>query len=231
MLKRTALVFSASMLATAMAHAADVEQVVPAYDWSGFYAGLHAGYAWSDWEITDPRADSARFDFNQTFNVDGGLFGVEIGANYQIDSIVIGIAADAAITGADDDTFQDVIDEDEIYVGAIDWLGTVRAKLGFAMDDVLIYGTGGLAVTEAEYRYENYEDGSQTELTGLDKASETLWGWTAGAGIEWRMTERMSLKAEYLYIDFETFETNVTEGGEEADIDMHVARGGVNFYF
>jgi outer membrane immunogenic protein len=80
----------------------------------------------------------------------------------------------------------------DIYDTKIDWFGTVRGRVGYAMDRALIYGTGGLAFGSVENRY---LDGPANSFS--EKCTQT--GWTAGAGIEYAFDDHWSAKAEYLY--------------------------------
>ena len=109
----------------------------------------------------------------------------------------------------------DVVDEDEICVGTHDWFATVRGKVGWA---------------DAEFRYENYTDGTRTVLEGEVGNWETMFGWTAGGGVGIALGDVASLKAEYLYADFGDLDYNGGFSGK-VDVDTHMARGGVLFHF
>lgn len=223
LLAGVAVVFTASG-----ALAADISEPA-AYDWSGPYAGLIAGYSWSSFDVdADEPDDPPRFDVNQSFDVEGGLVGVEAGWNYQMDSVVLGIAGDIAVSAARDSSDFDVIDGDEIYIGEHEWLATLRAKAGFAMDNVLVYATGGLAGTQVKLTFED-----QDVPVFRDSDEDTLWGWTAGGGVEVALGEIISLKAEYLYADFGSMDYNLTDEGLAGDLDVitHMVRGGVLVHF
>ena len=85
------------------------------------------------------------------------------------------------------------------------WWGTVRGRVGYlVMPDLLVYGTGGLA----------YQLNSQP----FNSHRNTV-GWTAGGGIEKMLTDKWSVKAEYLY---------VAPGGSQ---DANVVRAGINYRF
>ena len=73
---------------------------------------------------------------------------------------------------------------------ASNWLGTLRARFGYAWDRVLVYGTAGGAGANVE-----------TALTGLPYQSSPVFGWTVGGGIEVAVAEHWTFKAEYLYVD------------------------------
>ena len=178
-----------STLAFSAASAADlpvreapppVIQAVPIFTWTGFYAGVNAGWGWrnSDQEpvfLTGPGIplglEGGALIFNN--NDDGGFTGGgQIGYNFQTGSFVWGVEAD--IQWADTDSRQDVVFVPAAgFVGtfvpgtfesnAAEWWGSVRARAGVAFDRVLVYATGGLAYTEDNT------------------------GWIVGGGVEWAL--------------------------------------------
>ena len=116
-----------------------------AYNWSGFYVGVHAGYAWG--ELTS-RPLMPRIDHEPT----GGLFGGQIGYNWQVNNIVFGVEADLAystIKGDDTSTFGPFTINGE---HDMKYLGTVRGRLGLAHNQFLFYVTGGFAYSKVEGR-------------------------------------------------------------------------------
>jgi outer membrane immunogenic protein len=126
-MKKFALVGAviAAFAFTAPAKAADAPIVYKApqsFDWSGLYAGVHAGYGWGNLGGVD---------------LDGFLGGVQVGANWHLSrNWVIGVEVDFAGT--------------DIGTGGLrqDWLFTARARLGYAFDRVLVYATAGVAATD-----------------------------------------------------------------------------------
>jgi len=202
-----------SALMTGAAFAADPYMPPPAdvylpeaggVDWSGFYAGASVGYGWG--EITDnDDPESVYID-----DIDGFTVGVQAGYNVQFDNIVVGLEGDvswADINVSEDD---DEFDEDD----GIEWVGTVRGRLGFAAESFLIYGTAGVAFAG---------------LDVYDYDSETAVGWVAGVGAEFMVTDAVSLKAEYLYHDFGAVNF------EDDDLDytetLSTVKVGLNFHF
>lgn len=146
----------------------------PAIDnWSGFYAGLNAGYGWG--ELYDNGGVVGPFD-----SVNGLFAGAQIGANFQHDAIVFGIEADIQWSGLSQTVGGTTV--------GVDYFGTVRGRLGVDLDGVLPYLTAGLA----------YGQGS---IDVGPTFNEFHWGWTAGVGVEVKLDEQISLKGEYLYVD------------------------------
>jgi outer membrane immunogenic protein len=189
----------ATMLGTTAAHAADltvVEETVvvaPAFSWTGFYAGVHAGYGWADLDTF----------YSENLGVggkpDGFLGGGQVGYNYQLsNNLVLGLEADAAFADLKDDGKQG--DSDFAFgTGAkIAALGTVRGRAGYAIDRVLPYVTGGFAWANARTGVTVGGDAIQN-LSFTD--SKVFTGWTVGAGLEYAVTNNITAKVEYLYAD------------------------------
>jgi outer membrane immunogenic protein len=208
-------------LAGAPALAADyvppsVADYVPpsVYDWTGFYLGIHGGGAWSDvdWDF-----ESAPFDGDQ--DDEGWFAGGQLGANWQIGTLVLGLEADIAKAWIDDDASCG----DGECNHEVDWFGSGRGRIGWALDRVLLYGTGGVGFGEFEF--------DETFL-GVGSVSETQVGWVAGGGVEWAFTDHWSAKFEYLYYDLGK---EAIEDGDPAaatiEISMHTIKFGVNFKF
>ncbi|OEO31382.1 hypothetical protein VW23_016555 [Devosia insulae DS-56] len=171
-------------------------------DWTGFYIGAHAGYA---------DFDAAHFgDDSDLATLNGWQGGVQAGYNAQFDSIVLGVEADVSAAGILEGSDTDHWDEED----GINGLATLRGRLGFAVGDLLLYSTAGLAVANLD----------------VSDESQTIGGWVAGVGAEYMVTDTVSLKAEYLYTNFGTVEVD-GYGDDEFDIDGSAVRLGVNFHF
>jgi outer membrane immunogenic protein len=213
------------------ANAADIE--VTAHDWSGPYIGLLGGYAMVDHDVATNIANFGVFNINQSFEADGPQLGLEAGWNHQSGSLVFGLAADISLVDNESLSLVDVVNLDEIYVAKQGFVGTFRGKLGYSFDSVLLYATGGLAVTDAEFRFENYTDASRTVLESISKDTDTLVGFTVGGGLEFAVTESISIKGEYLYADFGKLDFAYTPGAlfGKADLTSHTARAGVSWSF
>jgi outer membrane immunogenic protein len=200
----------------------------PAFSWTGFYIGASAGYGWSDADLDLVSIGTAIPPFPASF-LDAGasaippelathprgfIGGGQFGYNYQSNRLVWGYEADlsfADIKGSD--TRQgtaNLFPSPSLNLTAtgeqkLDFLGTVRGKLGFTpIDSLLVYATGGLAYGHVESST-TVSDVPSTFSTNpaSGSASAVLAGWTAGAGIESALAfaPRWSLKAEYLYYD------------------------------
>lgn len=169
-----------------VAQAADaIVEEVPVeagFSWTGGYLGGQGGFAWSDVDVTEASA----FFPPVSFDADGGFVGVHGGFNYQTGSMVFGIEADANKSWIDEDFAIGPV----VANGELDWFGSVRGRLGYAMGRTLLFGTAGVAFASA----------NASVLTFEQDLNYT--GWTAGLGAEHAITDNLTLRAEYRYYDF-----------------------------
>ncbi|MDQ8729012.1 porin family protein [Bradyrhizobium sp. LHD-71] len=173
-----------------------VEQPLNGYSWAGPYVGGNIGYAWGD--VSQNRAEPS--------GLNGGVQG---GYNWQFGQFVLGGEVDIQASGASD-TFA-------AWKFSNPWFGTLRGRAGFAMNNILIYGTGGLAFGSV-----------RAQVLNLTETNTTA-GWTLGAGAEIGLTQNWSVKAEYLYVSLNENHFMVT--GMPNSYDFSVVRFGVNYKF
>jgi len=166
------------------------------YDWTGPYAGLNVGYEWG--KVT-----------NTSVNPSGIAGGGQFGYNWQSGQFVFGGEGDLQLSAADD-TFAP-------YKFSNPWFGTLRARIGYAMNNILFYGTGGLAFGDLK-----------GELNALEETKTEL-GWTAGLGLEIGFTPHWSAKVEYLYMDLAERAFSIT--GVNNGFQGNFLRFGVNYHF
>lgn len=184
--------------------AADVETPV-AYDWSGLYLGIQGGYAWADVNINDG------VDLDQDIDVDGIWGGGYAGYNFQIDQIVLGIEAD--INAADLDGEDELQPDNDLLVD-IDWFASVRGRIGFAWDRILIYGQGGVAFTEIDHTQD------LVSIEASDTPSYT--GYVIGGGLEYAATDNILIRLDYRYYDFGNEDWSVSETFTDREIDAEM---------
>lgn len=206
MMKKTILAMTVASLVVAAgtATAADLPRSsapfyspAPAvYNWGGAYAGLNVGYEWG--RITNSSVSPS--------GLEGGL---QAGYNWQNGQFVFGGETDIQISGADD-TFAP-------YKFSNPWFGTLRGRAGYAMNNVLFYGTFGLAYGQLK-----------GNLAGLDE-SKTHTGWTGGLGMEVGFTPNWSAKIEYLYMDLSNRAYSIT--GTSNGFESNMVRFGINYHF
>lgn len=170
----------------------------PLFNWTGFYIGAHAGYGWGD---------------ASGLNTDGWFGGGQIGVNYQFaPNWVWGVEAD--ISGAD-------ISGGNPAIAAFktDVFGTARLRLGYTVDRVMFYGTGGLAWADSKATVASVSD------------SQTNFGWALGAGIEYAFAPNWSAKIEYIHADLGHDNYNVTIPATRLDNSIDTVKVGVNYLF
>jgi outer membrane immunogenic protein len=142
-----------------------------------------------------------------------GFFGGgQIGYNYQFEnSWVIGVEADFQWSGIEGELSgnANLFADDDLLGGVnfsagseVEWFGTIRARLGYAWDRVFLYGTGGAAYGKVKSHGSiSIFDGTGDEGGISVSKSDTNWGWTIGAGLEYAITDHWTFKTEYLYVD------------------------------
>ena len=167
-----------------------------AYSWMGPYLGVNAGGQWG--KVTHSGADP--------WGVNGGA---QAGYNWQTGTFVLGVEGDIQGSSADD-TFAS-------FKFSNPWFGTMRGRAGVAFNNILLYGTVGLAF-----------GGGKVEFNGMTETN-THVGWAAGAGIEVGFTPNWSAKAEYLYVDLSNQSYILT--GTSNGFESSIFRLGVNYRF
>ena len=224
-----------------------IGEVAKATNWSGVYVGGHGGYGWSDsgLSVNDGFDSQVLFPGSDGIKSEGWLGGALAGAQYQSGHWVFGIEADVAWIDGDGDGFfvtQKYIDNDGKNGTSwsenvsIDKLGTVRGRLGYAVNNVLFYGTGGWAWADVDMTHA-VADGANAPHA-ISNVSRNLTGYAAGAGLEVMLASNLSLRGEYLYINLgrESFGHDVgNKSGDpdlvSSDLDMHVVRGALTYRF
>jgi outer membrane immunogenic protein len=203
-MKKTIMAVAIAATAAGNAAAADLPRGPAPYyppspslfSWTGPNVGLNLGYEWS--KVT-----------NSPIEPSGVAGGGQIGYNWQTGQFVFGAETDIQASAADD-TFAP-------YKFSNPWFGTLRGRAGFAINNVMLYGTAGLAYGELKGQFFGL---------GEDK---TLVGWTAGAGIEYGFTQNWSAKLEYLYMDLGSRAYSIT--GVDNGLHSNYLRLGVNYHF
>ena len=202
--------FAASLTAMAVAAGAAVAADLPRgpapyysapamsglYNWSGPYAGLNIGYEWG--KVTNTAGEPS-----------GLMGGGQLGYNWQSGQFVFGAETDIQFSGADD-TFAP-------WKFANPWFGTLRGRAGYAFNNILVYGTLGLAYGELK-----------GTILALDE-TRTEVGWAGGVGAEYGFTPNWSAKVEYLYMDLASRSFSIT--GTDNGLHANLLRLGVNYHF
>jgi outer membrane immunogenic protein len=231
---------AALALGSTTASAADLPVKAPPpvliYEWTGFYIGGSGGGSFGGSNHVDPTGANLVAD---GFNVKGGLAGGTVGYNWQMSSLVLGFEGDLSWVGQ----YGSHNDNNNIATGGASlvadptvqsftketWLATARGRVGYAVNNLLFYGTGGYAGAGVQAGIKNANNNVL-----LASASSTRSGWVAGGGLEWGFAPNWSAKFEWLYMKFDDkgFVTALGDGTRgSVTLDDNVVRFGINYRF
>jgi outer membrane immunogenic protein len=198
--------------------------VAPVYNWTGVYVGANAGYALGK---QDPLGlfsnDFSAFDYT----LRGGLIGGTFGAQIQSGHVVMGLEGDIDWTsmsgsGTGSVTKLGILQGTATIASKVSVIDTLRTRVGYAQDNLLFYGTFGLALTN--------DTSSFTQTVGfacdngvVPCTSKVAWhaGLAAGAGIEYGLTPNLSTKLEYMWVG----------AGAVNTLRENMVRAGLNWRF
>lgn len=201
-----------SLCLPASAMAADLRMPVKAppvaaavFSWTGFYVGGHVGYGWGRSQTDVGRPDALDCGNgpsceNISYDINGAFGGAYAGYNWQVNSIVLGVEAEGGYIGARSTVFSTIATDhrfDTQYGG----YGAFTGRFGIAAGRALFYGKGGLAV--ARIRNEALDDFPTPDVEHIGRSDTTRWGWAAGGGVEYALTNNWIIRGEYLYMQFE----------------------------
>lgn len=198
-------------------------------DWSGFYLGAHAGYAWADVDGVFGNAPPPRPDFG-SLDISGFLAGGQIGYQEQFDSgLVLGVEVDYSAVWADDSQVGQAATTTRDAISAeLNWLASARLRLGLAQDEWMPYLTGGVA-------WAGYEASAIEGLLGNTiNVDETVFGGVVGGGVEVMLDENWIAGVEGLYYFFDE-EVGLSPPGAAGDSvefgNVGVARARISYKF
>lgn len=218
--------------------------VAPRFTWTGCYLGGQIGGGFAKKDITDPVGlvqesflpGSTTGITTASPSPSGVVIGGQIGCDYQFaPSWVIGIegaGAGSTMKGSSIVGLPAGNPDSALVEAKTDFLTSVTARLGYAFDQVLVYGRGGVAMAADRYDVSGSFAGTPFGFTGL----ENRFGWTAGAGVEWAFTRHWSVNLEYDYYGFGTKTismydpTNVLLGNVDVRQSIQVVKVGFNFH-
>jgi len=271
-MKRTLLIAALFASATAPALAADLPRkapppapvMIPVVNWTGFYIGINGGYSWgkagrelsffnplTGIQIIPPVGSGNTSDSN----LNGGVFGGQLGYNWQSGNWVFGFETDAQWTGQRG-TASRLCGVLATAAGAclpgvalgtsaaveqhLDWFGTFRGRAGVLVTpSTLLYVTGGAAYGSLN------TDITVTSITPLGlpvsvtrSGDSSKFGWTIGGGVEAMFGNNWSGKLEYLYMDLGTVESTTGIGtgvligtNLSTRVTDSIFRAGINYQF
>jgi outer membrane immunogenic protein len=258
-IKHALLAATALVAFAAAASAADMRPVLkapvmaaPVWSWTGGYIGFHAGAAWG---TAQAAVTSATADFDEAIGMDGldvggeatelsgfnlplaqvqengFLFGGQAGYNIQSGMWVFGIEGDISGTNLKGTAPCLLV----LACNAqSDWIATLAGRVGVTYDRALFFLKGGAAWADVKY-------GASLNLGSLatfnTSVSDTRFGWMIGTGVEYAITQNLSAKIEYNYLDFGSKNYNFNLAplpvtlGVDIDQKIHLVKGGLNLHF
>ena len=232
----------------------------PAYNWTGFYAGLNAGGAWAredetlvltgNW-VGRPEVPGIQSAGSQGLDPAGFTGGGQVGYNWQSGPAVLGIEADLNSLrlhksrflpngpNASTDTFSLAASTES------DWMATVRGRIGYAHDRLLLYFTGGLAVINRKFSQTLVQTNFAPGFVETGSASATKRVPIYGGGLEYALSNGWSLKGEYLYANLgelafssaascpapDTATCLLYTGNHSDRLRLNITRVGLNYKF
>lgn len=255
-MRRVGFTVLALLFSSAAACAEEAPQ--SGYDWSGFSAGIFAGYFGASFDQDElftnafgggwwfPPGPNPDYDYND----EGLMAGAQLDWNVQRGNLVAGVGLEVGHMGID----KTVADPNALPIpipgpsGPITTLdggmfGSVTGKLGFAVDRLLIFARAGVAVLDLEAHTVDECARSFCNQLSIDaEGHEALFGLTAGAGVEFALNDRISIGAEYRAYQFDDLTVSgfalssgvITTNRYSQDISpdlIHTGRVSFNFRF
>ena len=231
-MKKNLLLAAVSLVAlsaTAPALAADLAarpytkapaMIATVYDWSGFYIGINGGGGSSHatWDFVGVGREGSH-------DATGGTVGGQIGYRWQSGQWVFGVEGQGNWADFSGDNTSALFATRNRT--KIDAFGLITGQVGYAWNNVLIYVKGGAAVVSDKYEI------SSTAGALLASTSDTRWGGTVGAGLEYGFAPNWSVGVEYNHIFLS--DKDVTFAGFAGterirqDVDMGLVR--LNYKF
>jgi outer membrane immunogenic protein len=239
-------------LAADMPTKAQAPIAAPAYTWTGFYVGAHAGYRWADpdftgsaYSVTGPFTTVNIPARNEGYRLNGGIVGGHAGYNYQFaPNWLAGIEGDVTWGNASDSraaVLNVQSNDGNTYrlttasEAKLTWQATIRGRLGYVTGPWLFYGTGGVAFARAEWSDSALltGPGGFFVASAASSAKKTLTGFAAGGGAEYLFVGNWMARIEYLYENFGGFDVPFGIGRVgHLDIDnVHKIRVGISYKF
>ncbi|HEY2527299.1 MAG TPA: outer membrane beta-barrel protein [Xanthobacteraceae bacterium] len=173
------------------------------YDWTGFYVGAHVALSRSSTDENTVNAATGAAPAPIYGNPPGWHGGIQVGYDYMLPSrVVVGVTGDISSGGTKATTTTDASSTSTGQLTVFD-SETLRARLGYAVNNILFYGTGGWAWSSNQYIRTQLTGALNLATAGTDEAANKyLDGWSAGAGVAVALAQNWNAFAEYRYTDY-----------------------------
>ena len=176
----------------------------------------------------------------------GAIGGAAAGYNWQMDSLLLGVEADYSALDGKKSTTSTVTAISPYRVETstdVDWVATLRGRLGVAHDRSLVYVTGGLAFGEPKFTQSIVQLNFPYVQTGASSSTKT--GWVLGAGLEHALDDEWSFRLQYLHVDLGSESAGsvgicpppsvavcaVYTGSHKVDFALDSVTAGINYRF
>lgn len=198
----------------------------PGYDFSGPYAGVHAGLGVGDADWTNNLGSTfGPLGSGGDFDLDGFVGGGQLGYMHQMGQFVFGADVSLSVTDLDESITGPVATfPNDVWNVGLDYLVLTQARLGWTHDRWLIFVQGGYAGAEGT------ADAVANPGASFQSLRDARWhnGWTIGGGFLVKIDEAFSIGAEYSYVDLESKRYRIDVGipGDRADVehDLHILK-------
>jgi outer membrane immunogenic protein len=204
---------------------APIPAPLPVFTWTGFYIGANIGGAWAGGDFRNNTTGASVGIGSSGAFIGGG----QLGYNYQINHIVLGIEGTVDGIAANNKQVGNIVVPPNTFnvVGHATWDATIAGRLGYAADNWLFYAKGGGAWVGFDGTVNNLTNGLSVQR------SASQGGWMAGGGVEWAFAPSWSAKLEYDYLGINGEQIGTNTGTTFTLHNPHVQQVtvGVNYLF
>ena len=208
-----------------------------AFNWTGLYVGAHIGYGWRTENKDTYILTTGAFSETDVIKSQGVFGGLHLGYNQQFERIVVGVEGEFSLANITNTTTY--LNVAGTQIGAVTTskdknLGSIRGRLGYAFDNVLIFGTGGVAFKSHDGTRTQYATAAavgaapafSTNPVFVENSSHTSTGGTIGGGAEVAIDKNWTLTASYMYTKWQN--SSGTSPLALASVFSYVAPGVAN---
>ncbi|MGE4372481.1 MAG: outer membrane protein [Xanthobacter sp.] len=188
----------------------------PQGSWTGFYIGSYVGSGLMDtgWQPGSGWFASNPLPLTEVTGASAGtMIGTQLGYNYQTGPWILGVEGDIG-TGFLFSRTRCMGNWESICQNDTDYVATLAGRVGYALDSLLIYAKAGAAFTRNSYTV------SGSNYYGQFTGSSFQSGWSVGAGAEMPLTDKLSAKVEYTYLDFGSSDVTLGNGRQRSTIPL-----------
>jgi outer membrane immunogenic protein len=218
--------------------------IPPIFSWTGFYIGANLGGAVGSSTVKQYSSNPLAYPYAKWPAPSAGIIGgLQGGYNYQMNWALIGAEVDFDWSNVTSARAYSIDVQSSQF--KTNYVGTVRARLGYVMDRALMYITGGYAYSGIKGNYAYAPDADDATRTAIgtplytNQKKKTYGGWSLGGGLEYAAWDNILIRAEYLYAGFSKSRYNPFGGvaigpltsGMTTSNNLSIMRAGVSYKF